>query len=91
MRVELLLELSRLTHQEIIVIKASAPDAKSFESVAATQVEQCSGVHLREGRSLGQPDLRRSGHLQTRSGKPSDYRAGRLTLLMPSTMRRKTP
>ena len=57
MRVELLLELSGLSRQEIIVIKACGPDAKSFESVAATLVEQYSGVHLREGRSLGQPNL----------------------------------
>ena len=70
MRVELLLELSGLSTQEIIVIKACAPDAKSFESVAATLVEQYSGVHLREGRSLGQPNLRNSGHIQTRSGRP---------------------
>ena len=34
-------------------------------------MEQYSGVHLREGRSLGQPNLRNSGHLQTRSGRPS--------------------
>ena len=74
MRVELLLELSGLSRQEIIVIKACAPDAKSFESVAATLVEQYSGVHLREGRSLGQPSLRNSGNLQTRSGRPSGYR-----------------
>ena len=74
MRVELLLELSGLSRQEIIVIKACAPDAKSFESVAATLAEQYSGVHLREGRSLGQPNLRNSGNLQTRSGKPSGYR-----------------
>ena len=60
MKVELLLELSGLSRQEIIVIKACAPDAKSFESVAATLVEQYSGVHLREGRSLG--------------GRPSGYR-----------------
>ena len=57
MRVELLLELSGLSRQEIIVIKACAPDAKSFESVAATLVEQYSGVQLREGRSLGQPNV----------------------------------
>ena len=93
-RVELLLELSGLSRQEIIVIKACAPDAKSFESVAATLVEQYSGVHLREGRSQGQPNLRNSGHLQTRSGKPSGYRKKvrvrplRLTLSMPGTMRR---
>ena len=74
MRVELLLELSGLSRQEIIVIKACAPDAKSFQSVAATLVEQYSGVHLREGRSLGQPNLRNSGNLQTRSGRPSGYR-----------------
>ena len=74
MRAELLLELSRLSRQEIIVTKACAPAAKSFESVAATLAEQYSGVHLREGRSQGQPSLRNSGHLQTRSGKPSGYR-----------------
>ena len=74
MREELLLELSGLSRQEIIVIKACAPDAKSFESVAATLVEQYSGVHLCEGRSLGQPNLRNSGNLQTRSGRPSGYR-----------------
>ena len=38
MKVELLLELSGLSRQEIIVIKACAPDAKSFESVAATLI-----------------------------------------------------
>ena len=74
MRVELLLELSGLSRQEIIVIKACAPDAKSFESVAATLVEQHSGVHLREGRSLGQRNVRNSGNLQTRSGRPTGYR-----------------
>ena len=70
-----MLELSGLTRQEIIVIKACAPDAQSFESVAATLVEQYSGV-LREGRSLGQPDLCKSGHLRARSSKPSGYRPG---------------
>ena len=74
MRVELLLELSGLSRQEIIVIKVCAPDAKSFESVAATLVEQYSGVHLREGRSLGQPNLRNSGNLQSKSSRPSGYR-----------------
>ena len=69
-----MLELAGLSRQEIIVIKACAPDAKSFESVAATLVEQYSSVHLREGRKLGQPNLCNSGHLQTRSGKPSGYR-----------------
>ena len=91
MRVELLLELSGLSRQEIIAIKACAPDAKSFESVAATLVEQYSGVHLREGRSLGQPNLRNSGNLQTRSGRPSGYRpkgkGKTLTLPMPGTRR----
>ena len=43
---ELLLELSGLSRQEIIVSRACTPDAKSFESVAATLVEQYSGVHL---------------------------------------------
>ena len=96
MRVEILLELSGLSRQDIIVIKACAPDAKSFESVAATLLGQYSGVHLREGRSLGQPNLRNSGHLQTRSGKPSHYRPKkvrvrpiRLTLPMPGSMRSK--
>ena len=33
--------------QKIIVVKACAPDAKSFESAAATLEEQYSGVNLR--------------------------------------------
>ena len=68
MGVELLLEFSGLSKQD------HCHNAKSFESVAATLVEQCSGVHLREGRGLGQPNLRKSGHLQTRSGRPPGYR-----------------
>ena len=52
MRVELLLELSGLTRQESLVMKACAQDIKSFESVARTLIENYSGVHLREGRNL---------------------------------------
>ena len=52
-RVELLLELSGLTRQESLVIKARATDSKSFDSVAATLIDNYSGTHLREGRSLG--------------------------------------
>ena len=37
-------------------------------------MEQYSGVHLREGRSLGQPNLRNSGNLQSKSSRPSGYR-----------------
>ena len=65
----------------------------SFESVAATLVEQYSGVHLREGRSLGQPNLRKSGHLQTRSvnlqvtAQRVRVRPIRLTQPTPGTMR----
>ena len=70
MRAELLLELSGPPRQEILVIKACAPDVKSFEPVASNLVEQSSGVHSREGRTPGQPDLRKSGHLQSRRGKP---------------------
>ena len=53
MRVELLLELSGLSRQESLVIKACTSNLKSFEAVAATLVEHYSGVHLKEGRSLG--------------------------------------
>ena len=90
--------LSALTRQETSVVKACAPDAKSFEYVAVTLVEQYSGVHLRKGRSLEQPDLRKPGHHQTRSGKPSGYRTGKgkgktykaYTLPLPGTTKRKT-
>ena len=82
MRVELLLELSGLSRQESIVIKACAPDAKS---VAATLVEQYSGVHLCEGRSLGQPNLRKN--LQVIAQKVRVRPIG-LTPAMPGTMRR---
>ena len=84
MRVELLLELSGLSRQEIIVIKACAPDAKSFESVAATLAEQYAGVHLREGRSLGQPNLRTGYRAKVR------VRPIRLTPPMPGTRRMST-
>ena len=88
MRVELLLELSGLSRQEIIVIKACAPDARAFESVAATLVEQYSGVHLREGRSLGQPNLRNSKAVDLRAtARKVRVRPTGLTLLMPGTKR----
>ena len=53
MRVGLLLDLSGLTRQESLVIKACADDIKSFESVASTLIKNISGVRLREGRALG--------------------------------------
>ena len=53
MRVELLLELSGLSRQESLVIKTCTSNAKNLEAVGATLVEHCSGVHLKEGRSLG--------------------------------------
>ena len=53
MRVELLLEHSGLNRQEILVIKACTKDSKSFEATCATLVEHDTGVHPREGRSLG--------------------------------------
>ena len=52
-RVELPLELSGLTRQESLVIKAPATDSKSCDSVAAALIDNYSGTHLREGRSLG--------------------------------------
>ena len=53
MRVELLLELSGLSRQEALVVKACTSNAKDFEAVCATLVEHCTGVHLKEGRALG--------------------------------------
>ena len=76
-RVKLLLELSGLTRQEILVVKACSCDGKSFEAVAAAAVEQYSGVHLREGRTLRQPDPHKSGQLQPGDGKPPGYRGGK--------------
>ena len=51
MHMELLLELSGLSRQESLVIKACTSNAKSFEAVGATLVEHDSGMHLKEGRS----------------------------------------
>ena len=65
MRVELLLELSGLSRQECLVIKACTSDSRRFEAVGATLVEHYSGVHLKEGRSLGGgtfPDRRHARH-----------------------------
>ena len=47
MRVELLLELSGLTRQEALVIKACAEDPKNFDAVSRVLVDHYSGVHLR--------------------------------------------
>ena len=48
-----MVELSGLTRQEALVIKACATDIKSFKSVVATLIENYSRRHLREGRALG--------------------------------------
>ena len=53
MRVELLLELSGLTRQEALVIKACAEDSKNFDAVSRVLVDHYSQVHLREGKTLG--------------------------------------
>ena len=55
----LLLALSGLNRQEQLVIKACCADSKSFDAVSTTLVEQYSGVHLREGRTLGSSEPRR--------------------------------
>ena len=44
---ELLLELSDLSRQESLVIKACTSDSRSFEAVSATLVEHYRGVHLK--------------------------------------------
>ena len=77
MRVEFLFELSGLAGQETLVIKACAPNVKFVEPVASTLVEQYSSVHVRESRTLGQPDFRRCGQLQSRGGNLSGYRSGK--------------
>ena len=43
MRVELLLELSGLTRQEALVVKACAEDFKNFEAVARVLVDHIPG------------------------------------------------
>ena len=54
MRSELMLELSGISQQEILVVKACAPDGgKTFDGIAQVLVNNYGGVHLREGRALG--------------------------------------
>ena len=48
LRMELMLELSGLSRQEVLVVKACAA-TKDFEAVAKVLVDQDSGIHLREG------------------------------------------
>ena len=48
LRMELMLELSGLSRQEVLVVKACAA-TKDFEGVAKVLVDQYSGIHLREG------------------------------------------
>ena len=76
MRVELLLELSGLSRQESLVIKACTSNPKSFEAIAATLVEHYSGVHLKEGRSLGGgtfQDRRHNSHGARNKSNPKGY------------------
>ena len=47
LRMELMLELSGLSRQETLVVRACAT-TKNFEGVAAVLVDQYSGIHLRE-------------------------------------------
>ena len=80
MRVELLLELSGLSRQESLVIKACTSNFRSFEAVAATSVEHYSGVHLKEGRSLGGgtfQDRRHSNHGARNKSNPKGYGKGK--------------
>ena len=48
LRMDLMLELSGLSRQEVLVVKACAA-TKDFEGVAKVLVDQYSGIHLREG------------------------------------------
>ena len=48
LRMELMLELSGLSRQEVLVVKACAA-TKDFEGVAKVLVDQYAGIHLREG------------------------------------------
>eukprot|EP00439_Symbiodinium_sp_Y106_P009573 s2309_g1.t1 len=80
MRVELLLELSGLSRQESLVIKACTSNPKSFEAIAATLVEHYSGVHLKEGRSLGGgtfQDRRHNSHGARNKSNPKGYGKGK--------------
>ena len=80
MRVELLLELSGLSGQESLVIKACTSDSRSFEAVAATLVEHYSDVHLKEGRSLGGgtfQDRRHNSHGARTKSDPKRYGKGK--------------
>ena len=47
-RIELMLELSGVSRQEILVVKACRADG-SFESTACVLIDHYSGIHLREG------------------------------------------
>ena len=70
MRCEVLIELSGLTHQEALVIKACAGSPLSFEKVANTLIEHYGSVHLRGGRSLGH----QGPSMGSGKGKPSTHK-----------------
>ena len=77
MRVELLLELSGLSRQEALVVKACTSDSKSFEAVSATLVEHYTGVHLKEGRALGGTHPAQHGRPTAGYGKGSYQRSNK--------------
>ena len=55
MRVELMLELSGLSRQESLVIKACTIDPSQFEMVAATLIEHYGSIHLLEKHGMTRP------------------------------------
>ena len=77
-RIELMLELSGISRQEILVVKACRTDS-SFESTARVLVDHYSGIHRREGsRSwTGKGSLPQGKYGKpTQKGKPSSFQSG---------------
>ena len=78
-RIELMLELSGISRQEVLVVKACRADS-SFESTARVLIDHYSGIHLREGsrswNGKGSSPPGRYGK-PSQKGKPSSSQSGK--------------
>lgn len=77
-RIELMLELSGISRQEILLVKACRTDS-SFEGTARVLIDHYSGIHLREGsRSWTGKGYSPQGKYgkPSQKGKPSSSQSG---------------
>ena len=71
MRLELMLELANISHQEILVIRACSEGGRELSQVEEALIRNYGGVYLREGRVLGPSSIGKGGYQTKGKGKSS--------------------